>query len=49
MGLRHFEKQEYLLAEEALKKADSLFTDRSIPEAQKTTAALGELRAIRRR
>jgi len=48
-GLRHLEKQEYLLAEETLKKADSLFTDRSSPDAQKTTAALEQLRSIRRR
>jgi tetratricopeptide (TPR) repeat protein len=49
IGLRHLEKQEYLMAEEALKKADSLFTDRSSPEAQKTAAALEQLRTIRRR
>jgi len=49
VGIRHFEKQEYLLAEEALKKADSLFTDRSSPEAQKAAVTLGELRSIRRR
>jgi tetratricopeptide (TPR) repeat protein len=49
VGIRHFEKQEYLLAEETLKKADSLFTDRSSPEAQKTTATLNELHSIRRR
>lgn len=49
VGLRHLEKQEYLLAEETLKKADSLFTDRSSPDAQKTTAALQQLRSIRRR
>ncbi len=49
VGLRHLEKQEYLVAEETLKKADSLFTDRSSPEAQKTTAALEQLRSIRRR
>jgi tetratricopeptide (TPR) repeat protein len=49
VGIRHFEKQEYLLAEEKLKKADSLFTDRSSPDAQKTTETLVELRSIRRR
>lgn len=49
VGLRHLEKQEYLMAEEALKKADSLFTDRSTPDAQKTAAALEQLRTIRRR
>jgi tetratricopeptide (TPR) repeat protein len=49
LGIRHFEKQEYLLAEEALKKADALFTDRASPDAQKTAATLGQLRSIRRR
>jgi len=49
MGLRHLEKQEYLVAEETLKKADSLFTDRSSPDAQKTAQALEKLRSIRRR
>ncbi len=49
VGVRHFQKQEYLLAEEALKKADSLFTDRSSPDAQKTASTLAELRSIRRR
>jgi hypothetical protein len=49
LGIRHFEKQEYLLAEEALKKADTLFTDRSSPDAQKTASTLEQLRSIRRR
>jgi Tfp pilus assembly protein PilF len=49
VGARHFDKQEYLLAEEALKKADSLFTDRSSPDAQKTAQILEQLRSIRRR
>ncbi|HEY7697291.1 MAG TPA: hypothetical protein VIE88_02695, partial [Vicinamibacteria bacterium] len=49
LGLRHLEKQEYLLAEESLKKADGLFTDRSSPDAQKTAQALEQLRTIRRR
>jgi tetratricopeptide (TPR) repeat protein len=49
VGIRHFEKQEYLLAEESLKKADALFTDRSSPDAQKTASTLGQLRSIRRR
>jgi Tfp pilus assembly protein PilF len=49
LGLRHLEKQEYLLAEESLKKADGLFTDRSSPDAQKTAQALEQLRSIRRR
>lgn len=49
IGLRHLDKQEYLLAEEALKKADSLFPDRSISEARATTEALAKLRSIRRR
>jgi tetratricopeptide (TPR) repeat protein len=49
IGLRHLEKQEYLLAEEALKQADAMFTDRSGPDAQKTAQALQQLRSIRRR
>ncbi len=49
VGVRHFDKQEYLLAEEALKKADSMFTDRSSPDAQKTAQTLQQLRSIRRR
>ncbi|MGH9318499.1 MAG: tetratricopeptide repeat protein [Vicinamibacteria bacterium] len=49
VGLRHLERQEYLMAEQALKQAQALFPDASIPEAQKTTAALEELRSIRRR
>lgn len=49
VGIRHFEKQEYLLAEEALKKADPLFTDRSSPDAQKAASTLEQLRSIRRR
>lgn len=49
IGSRHLEKQEYLLAEEALTRAQSLFPDPSLPEAQQTEAALAELRSIRRR
>lgn len=49
VGVRHFEKQEYLLAEEALKKADALFTDRSSADAKKTAETLEQLRSIRRR
>jgi tetratricopeptide (TPR) repeat protein len=49
VGIRHLEKQEYSLAEEALKKADSLFTDRTSPDAQKAAEALRELRDMRRR
>jgi len=49
VGIRHFEKQEYLLAEEQLKKADSLFTDRSSPDARKAASTLEQLRSIRRR
>jgi tetratricopeptide (TPR) repeat protein len=49
VGLRHLEKQEYLLAEEALRKAESLFTDRGSPDAQKALSALEQLRAMRRR
>lgn len=49
VGLRHLDKQEYLLAEEALKKAEGLFTDRSSPDAQKSAQALEQLRTMRRR
>ncbi len=49
VGLRHLEKEEYLLAEEALKKAESLFTDRSSADAQKAAQALEQLRSMRRR
>ncbi|HXV62873.1 MAG TPA: tetratricopeptide repeat protein [Vicinamibacteria bacterium] len=49
LGLRHLERQEYLLAEESLTKAEAMFADRSAPEARKTTEALAELRTIRRR
>jgi tetratricopeptide (TPR) repeat protein len=49
IGMRHLEKQEYLLAEESLKEAESLFPDKSIPEARKTEDALKQLRSIRRR
>jgi tetratricopeptide (TPR) repeat protein len=49
VGLRHLEKEEYLLAEESLKKAEAMFPDKSIPEARKTEEALQKLRTIRRR
>jgi hypothetical protein len=49
LGIRHLDKQEYLLAEEELKKAESLFNDKSSPEAQKMEEALQKLRSIRRR
>lgn len=49
IGQRHFEKQEYLLAQTALEKAVPMFPDPSIPEAQKATETLEQLRSIRRR
>jgi hypothetical protein len=49
VGLRNLEKEEYLLAEESLKKAEAMFPDKSIPEARKTEEALQKLRTIRRR
>jgi tetratricopeptide (TPR) repeat protein len=49
IGMRHLEKQEYLLAEESLKEAEALFPDKSAPEARKTQEALAQLRSIRRR
>jgi tetratricopeptide (TPR) repeat protein len=49
VGLRHFEKQEYMLAQTALETAVSMFPDPNIPEAQKASEALDQLRSIRRR
>lgn len=49
IGLRHFDKQEYMLAEDALENAVDMFPDSSIPEAQKASEALTQLRSIRRR
>lgn len=49
VGLRHFENEEYMLAEQALESADALFPDHSIPEAQKNAETLQKLRSIRRR
>ena len=49
VGLRHLQKQEYMLAEDALTKAWNIFPDQSIQEAQETSEALAQLRTIRRR
>jgi len=49
IGLRHFEKQEYMLAQSELEDAVGMFPDPNIPEAQKATDALNQLRSIRRR
>ena len=49
IGLRHFEKQEYMLAQSELEDAVAMFPDPNIPEAQKATDALNQLRSIRRR
>ncbi len=49
IGLRHFEKQEYMLAQSELEAAVGMFPDPNIPEAQKATEALNQLRSIRRR
>jgi tetratricopeptide (TPR) repeat protein len=49
IGLRHFEKQEYMLAQSELEAAVGMFPDPNIPEAQKAIDALNQLRAIRRR
>ncbi len=49
IGLRHFEKQEYMLAQSELEDAVGMFPDPNIPEAQKATEALNQLRSIRRR
>ena len=37
IGLRHFEKQEYMLAQSELEDAVGMFPDPNIPEAQKAT------------
>ncbi len=49
IGLRHFEKQEYMLAQTELEVAVGMFPDPNIPEAHKATEALNQLRSIRRR
>ena len=49
IGLRHFEKQEDMLAQSELEDAVGMFPDPNIPEAQKATDALNQLRPIRRR
>lgn len=49
IGQRHFDKQEFMLAQSALEKAVAMFPDSSIPEAQQATETLEELRSIRRR
>ncbi|GMR22250.1 MAG: hypothetical protein BMS9Abin37_0586 [Acidobacteriota bacterium] len=49
IGLRHFDKQEYMLAQSELEVAVGMFPDPNIPEAQKATDALNQLRSIRRR
>lgn len=49
VGHRHFERQEYLLAEEALTRAFNLFPDKSVEEARQTSDTLAQLRSIRRR
>ena len=49
IGLRHFEKQEYMFAQSELEDAVGMFPDPNIPEAQKATEALNQLRSIRRR
>ena len=48
IGLRHFDKQEYMLAQNELEEAVGMFPDPNIPQAQKATEALNQLRAIRR-
>jgi tetratricopeptide (TPR) repeat protein len=49
IGLRHFDKQEYMLAQSELEEAVGMFPDPNIPEAQKANDALNQLRSIRRR
>lgn len=49
IGLRHFDKQEYMLAQNALEIAVPMFTEPSDPTAQKATESLNQLRSLRRR
>ena len=49
IGLRHFDKQEYMLAQSELEEAVGMFPDPNIPEAQKAADALNQLHSIRRR
>lgn len=49
IGLRHFEKQEYMLAQTELDIAMPMFTDTSDPVAQKASETLNQLRSLRRR
>ena len=49
IGLRHYDKQEYMLAQSALEIAVPMFNDTSDPVAQKATETLNQLRTLRRR
>lgn len=49
IGIRHYDKQEYMLAQTELETAVGMFPDPNIPEAQKATETLNQLRSIRRR
>lgn len=49
IGLRHFERQEFLLAQTALEEAVGMFPDTSIPEARPAVETLERLRSMRRR
>jgi tetratricopeptide (TPR) repeat protein len=49
MGHEYFDEKHYSLAEQTLTKAYKMFPDKSDPDAQKTSATLNRLRAIRGR
>jgi tetratricopeptide (TPR) repeat protein len=49
VGHAHFDRQEYMLAEDALTKAFELFPNKDVEEAKKTSDTLAQLRSIRRR
>lgn len=49
IGLDHFKRQEFLLAQTALEEAVPMFPDPSIPEAQEASRTLEQLRSMRRR
>ncbi len=49
IGLRHFERQEFLLAQTALEEAVGMFPDPSTAEAQPAVETLERLRSMRRR
>jgi len=49
IGLAHYKRQEFLLAQTILQEAVPMFPDSSIPEAQEAQEALDRLNSMRRR